>query len=100
MVPLHDGAPGVGLAPLDEAARLRVDLEAELVGGPGLLLLHAAHPHVLQRDDPLGDVLGRVLEVVQAPVRQHEPPALPRLPAAAGKKTFVKCALFARRYTF
>ena len=32
VVPLHDGAPGVRLAPLDQAARLRVDLEAELVG--------------------------------------------------------------------
>ena len=39
------------------------------------------HLDVLERDDPLGDVFGGVLEVVQAPVAQDEPATFPALPA-------------------
>ena len=35
---------------------------------------------ILQRNDALGDVLGGVLEVVEASVTQDEPASLPILP--------------------
>ena len=82
VVPLHHGARAVGLAALDDVGHLRVDLEDKLLA---VLVLARPHPDVLQGDDALGHILGRVLEVVQALVVQDEPSSLPAFPVAALK---------------
>ena len=50
------------------------------------LIVQGSDPDVLEGNDALGDVLSGVLEVVEAPVVQHEPPPLPALPAPSLNK--------------
>ena len=50
VVALDDGAGAVRLAALDNVGLLGVDLQDPLLP---VLVLHAAHPHILQRYDTL-----------------------------------------------
>jgi len=50
VVALYDGAGAVCLAALDDVGHLGVDLQDPLLA---VLVLHAPHPHVLQRYDAL-----------------------------------------------
>ena len=81
MVALVNSSIVVRFAPLDNFSHVAVYLEHPLLAVPPVL--HGAHPHVLQGDDALGHILGRVLEVVETTVVQDEPATLPALPAAA-----------------
>ena len=87
MIALYHGAIAIGLAPFDDLRHIAVDLEHKLLP---VAVLHPAHPHVLQRDDPLRHVLGRVLEVIQTTVVEDEPTPLPTFPASSLKRKFVE----------
>ena len=78
-----DHSPGtVSLAPLHDITGLIIDLK-----GPLLAVLVVQWPdcNVLQGNDSFRCSLGRVLEIVQAAVRENKPTSLPALPTSALK---------------
>ena len=77
VVSLHHSPLSVSLAALDDRVALGEELEAE---GLAVEVVNQPDLDVLEGDDALGHILGGVLEVVEAAVAEHEPPALPALP--------------------
>ena len=78
VVSLDDGTMGISLASFHHlAAGVAEDLENPVLA---VLVGQRAHLHPLERDDALGRVLRRVLEIVQTPIVQDEPTPLPVLP--------------------
>ena len=88
VVSLHHGPLGVSLAALDDRVALGEELEAESLA---VEVVNQPDLDVLEGDDALGHILGGVLEVVEAAVAEHEPPALPTLPTVKQKKEVSEC---------
>ena len=86
MISLDHSARTIRLTSLDDIICLRVDLKGPLSLAVLAPVLHRPHSDVLQRDDALGNVLGGVLEVIQAPVVQDKPAALPGFPTSTLQK--------------
>ena len=78
-----DHCPGtVSLASFHDITGLIIDLKSPLAA---VLIVKWADCNVLQRNDSFRGGLGRVLEVVETPVRENKPTSLPALPTSALK---------------
>ena len=80
MVSLDHRPIPVSFTSFDDFRHFRVDLKHKLLS---VTILYGAHANVLQGDDALGYVLGRVLEIIKAPVIEDKPATLPAFPASA-----------------
>ena len=98
MVSLDHRPIPVSFTSFDDFRHFRVDLKHKLLS---VTILYGAHANVLQGDDALGYVLGRVLEIIKTPVIEDKPATLPAFPASALKwKMMVETFVISRSLVF